>query len=580
VITCDDAEAELACPPLPLAPGFVAQIAAWSGAATSQLRAVLPNDVAIEGYSTHLSAAMPHELDDAAIEAYARRFGLALLRGFDLPGAYGIYLRPRPGRLELCGDYIDGERLAAVAALFAGSVRSFWGDGAAVPALDLQMTRATGRPGVYIGKRAAFGFDAMAPGRKVELPLEGGGSIPVDAQLRLAGQAASSALDGIATAEDLDAARRLIAGESLNGAVPRTGAPDGGAFGDVLTARQRPGFSVRPQIATWDFALLRVEGRHRSVFACLPRACLGPFLRELDAGRLDATLRAGLDAASEARRLETPAQTQQPGLWDEAGPGRALLAPEPGAAPVKDAARSGKPAARAGKPVVFSRPRAVEAAPPLPPAPGRPEPAPEPERPPPKLPVLAAIGGLVLAAVVVVGVLAGGVLGGSSGPEPTPTVTSTTTPSPTRTPPPSPTTAPVIATETPRPTNTAPAGATQTPRPTETPRPTNTVVPTETPRPTNTPTATSTPNPGLINIAGTCDFSAASPLHRPLGSTVTFHNQQAFTVTVFINAPSGADPTLTINAGQQSTYTLAVAGTYFLECSGGGGSGGMQIIVP
>jgi hypothetical protein len=66
-----------------------------------------------------------------------------------------------------------------------------------------------------------------------------------------------------------------------------------------------------------------------------------------------------------------------------------------------------------------------------------------------------------------------------------------------------------------------------------------------------------------------------------LGSTVTFRNQQAFTVTVLINAPSGPDPTLTINAGQQSSpYTLAVAGTYFLECNGGGGSGGMQIIVP
>lgn len=42
----------------------------------------------------------------------------------DRASSSGIYLRPRPGRLEICGEFADGVRLRAVSAFVAGSVRA------------------------------------------------------------------------------------------------------------------------------------------------------------------------------------------------------------------------------------------------------------------------------------------------------------------------------------------------------------------------------------------------------------------------------------------------------------------------
>src|SRR5690349_2208955 len=55
-VTCDDEEAEVASPPLPLTPRFTTELDHWAGAGRGLLTQVVPPSIALVGYSTHLSA--------------------------------------------------------------------------------------------------------------------------------------------------------------------------------------------------------------------------------------------------------------------------------------------------------------------------------------------------------------------------------------------------------------------------------------------------------------------------------------------------------------------------------------------
>jgi len=575
-LTCDEAEAEVASPPLPCLPGFSAKVAAWAACGRSQLEALLPAGTAVAGYSTHLSVSLNEALREPVLDLFLTRFAPALMLLLGSPRGYGMYLRPRPGRLEACGDHVGSHALQAAAALFAGGVRACAAAAGAQdslpPALAVTTGPATGRFGLYLGRRRAFGFDLYAAGLDGRLPLAGGGAIGAAEHMALCRQSAVEHLGarepGLAVLDAILAGDLPLpaAAESPPGLLTAPLVDEVQGRG-LLATVQRPRFRSRAVLATWDFAVFRLEGR-RVGYCCLPRPFLGTFLDHLRSGRLDGTVEAFLAAAPAGRRLQAWQQALAPGLWDELGPPLGLLPDEPEpvtgkSVPQTPAARAGKgaragkaaaparpgkpPWARPGKPAIppaeYGRPAEVTPPPaPLPPdrGPRPPEPAPptSPPLPPRPLAIAGAIGAVV-AVFAVIAVAVGGVFQGPPG-EHAPTATSvpavsdtaapaaTTAPGPTgpaggETPPATVKT----GTETPRPGPTAtpspavaPAGGETTPQAASsaTPAPTETAVPTETPRPTATPTRTlpsPTPTCGPPGTVFACTPTPKPPTATP-----------------------------------------------------------------
>ena len=118
-LTCDGPEAEYAAPPVPLAPGFTDELAAWAGTGGSLLGELLPEHE-VEGVSTHLSVSVEPRLGHGVAERFARTFGAPLMLLLDGEDSDGLLVRPRAGRLELGGDYAVGDQLRAASALAAG----------------------------------------------------------------------------------------------------------------------------------------------------------------------------------------------------------------------------------------------------------------------------------------------------------------------------------------------------------------------------------------------------------------------------------------------------------------------------
>ena len=122
VITSDAEEAELATPPIPVDPGFVDRVTASLRAGHEALCAALPRDHELVGFSTHLNVSVGRRRDVAFARRYARTFAPALMLTLDRADSPGLLVRPRPGRLELGGEYAEGPALRAAIAFAAGSV--------------------------------------------------------------------------------------------------------------------------------------------------------------------------------------------------------------------------------------------------------------------------------------------------------------------------------------------------------------------------------------------------------------------------------------------------------------------------
>lgn len=172
VVTADGAEAEVATPPVPVGPGAVARVAALAAAGRAHLAAALGDDHRLEGFSTHLNVSAPSRGDRPRAALFARTFAPALMLLLDRPTSPGLLVRPRPGRLELGGEYSAGDDLA-VALLFAlgatlalGSIRDRRSCRAL--ALDLLVEPARERYGWYVDRRAV-GADLYELGRETPL---------------------------------------------------------------------------------------------------------------------------------------------------------------------------------------------------------------------------------------------------------------------------------------------------------------------------------------------------------------------------------------------------------------------------
>jgi hypothetical protein len=356
-VTCDDAEAEIALPPIAVAPGFTRELdelVQWERAA---LQARLDGEERLVGVSTHLSVSVRAGpvATDALARLYARTFAPALMLLLDRRESWGVYVRPRPGRLELCGEFARGERLRAAAAFAVGSTQACLAvvDGRAPassipPRLQLSTTPAPSRFG-YTVWRTALGADLYDGGRTAQLPLAGGGTTTAQAQLEAAAGSVFRALPDTARA-DLRPLEHFVHGEfalplstarlestpatadrSTATTAPTTGPGDANPFGRVALPLRRPGYEMAPVMITWPLVVLVAAALpdRRRAFVCLPREHLVGFLGALDRGWLDRVIVDYLHERPGRVRLEHRVQAQSLGLFDRLGRRRDLLAEEP-----------------------------------------------------------------------------------------------------------------------------------------------------------------------------------------------------------------------------------------------------------
>ena len=107
-----------------------------------------------------------------------------LLLLLDRPTSPGLLVRPRPGRLELGGEYCTDARLAAAVAFVAASVHAMqrrWSSCRRL-AVKVDVVPAIARFGWYVD-RTAFGSDLYTDGRNCRLTRIGGEQITAGAHL-------------------------------------------------------------------------------------------------------------------------------------------------------------------------------------------------------------------------------------------------------------------------------------------------------------------------------------------------------------------------------------------------------------
>ncbi len=363
-LTCDDAEAEVALPPIRCRPGYTGRVETRARTGRAHLRRVVPAGLDLEGYSTHLSVSVPDTVTARVATLYARTFAPALMLLMDRRYSPGLLIRPRPGRVELCGEFAEGYSLRAVAAFAVGSVMAC---AAAVaggrtvrasfpPALTVRLAPDDHRYGWYVD-RTAFGQNLYTYARKTPLRPAGGGIISAQQHLEAAWQSARRTLDGCVDEHDLWAPDRMVSGALPLPTEDACGAPDAGSapvagdenyeptlehtrvspFGSLLKTRHRPGFDMAPVMVTWDVTVFLIVNpdRTRRAFACLPRTACSRFLTGLVTGKFDSLIGAYLNEPPSGRRLYKRAQTAAPGLYDGLGPRRGLLPVERSPRPVR-----------------------------------------------------------------------------------------------------------------------------------------------------------------------------------------------------------------------------------------------------
>ena len=349
-VTTDGAEAEFATPPVAVRPGFVKELERWVEAGRAEIEAALPPGFALEGYSTHISITVPDDVSDIVAARFVSHFSAAFALLLERADSQGIYVRPRPGRLELCGEFADGEALGAAALFAVGAVKAcLAGATADVPDSAVETLPGVERFGVRV-LRDAYGLDLYAAGRSGALSAAGG-SVSVQLYLErgwdcarrfvraFAAQGELRLLDEIVHGRrPLAIERKGEAGHQPGGCPPRS------AFGVALRPPGGAKFALAPALMTWELAVFRVTGEEREGYVGVPRRALAAFERQAARGKLDRQLAAFLRAPAAGRVLEARAQVAEPALFDALGDGSGLVAPERSLVGL-----AGLPAGRTGK---------------------------------------------------------------------------------------------------------------------------------------------------------------------------------------------------------------------------------------
>jgi hypothetical protein len=337
VVMADGKVAEIATPPVRAGPGAATAVDAWATATESELRAAVGPEHSVSGGSTHISVQADPDVADRLALVYARTFAAPMMLMIDRHDSPGLLVRPRPGRHEMCGEYVSGDALrAAVAFALAttGALQRVLTTGAALPPLlDVVLEPGRRRYGWYVDRRA-FGVDLYQRGREARLPLASGGTVAAGDYLREAWRFARSDARDLLSPDEYRLVDDVVAGRlpiPLEGDHPEAGAarvtPGRTPLGRGLDARRRGELAVEPVSATWDWMAFQVASNGDRAVALVPRSDLDEFLDQFDAGTLDEVLRGYLARAGAAghRDLHFHAQTGAPGLHDSISPGPAIL---------------------------------------------------------------------------------------------------------------------------------------------------------------------------------------------------------------------------------------------------------------
>ncbi len=538
-ITADGAEAEVASPPLDADEGANGEVLAHLDHVRGMLLAALPPGFALDGYSTHISISVADDREDEFALHFARTFALPYAWLAESPNSLGIYVRPRPGRLELCSDFVDGARLEACIALAVGALRALQ-RGAGPFELDVALLLGVERHGYRLHRTAAFGFDSYTGPRTTSFPAAADGTILGQEILELAWNAISRfapASQHVLLDAVIQGTRSLGVEETWCDTPRAFRPPSPTPDGELLRPRNRNGLTLTAAFTTWWSTVLVVRAAGQSRYVSVPRTHLAAFLYAFDHGELDDALRDELAAEPGGCRLSTFADANTLAAWDEVDPAALSPVEWPPSASNKQVAR-GRPGkvepTRPGKwlampvdPVLQAEPPVIAAPPVLVPLPVFPPVTPESsELPPlPPTPIRPWVPAVILVAIAAGAVALGAFVANSGGePEASPTATSvaviaTETASPTAastlippatlastsvstpvtTPLPTATStfiAPVTATTILGAASTPTVAAAATPTGTSTPTPSPTIIatptrpPTETPAPTPRPTST------------------------------------------------------------------------------------------
>ncbi|HSH11202.1 MAG TPA: hypothetical protein VLA10_05395, partial [Ilumatobacter sp.] len=102
-VMADGLVAEIATPPVEIAPGFTRALQGSLTTTGHLLGAALTDGDRLEGGSTHISVQIDHTAADRAAARFARTYAAPLMLLMDRAHSPGLLVRPRPGRLEFGG---------------------------------------------------------------------------------------------------------------------------------------------------------------------------------------------------------------------------------------------------------------------------------------------------------------------------------------------------------------------------------------------------------------------------------------------------------------------------------------------
>lgn len=337
VITVDGQEAELAFPPTPVRPGFIDAVVTMAGGARLDLHGRLPREELV-GYSTHLSVSVPDRIGDRVARLFLRTFAPALMLLMDRKDSPGLLVRPRPGRLELGGEFVTGPQLASALAFATGSVLACVEHELCAEHLPIRRIKGEVVPddhryGWFIG-RHAFGGDLYRDGRRALLRSLNGEVLVAEQHVEECWAVARQHLTRVSSGSDCAAADAAVAGRQplpceqpleLNVAAERGPSP----YGEILHSRRRCGFDLAPVMATWDTTvLLALAATGRKIFISVPRDYIHDFVDKLDAGALDEPIAVCLAARGLHPRLRRRSQVLRMGVYRSMAPRARLVAPE------------------------------------------------------------------------------------------------------------------------------------------------------------------------------------------------------------------------------------------------------------
>jgi hypothetical protein len=242
----------------------------------------------LTGYSTHINVEVADRRVAAVARLVARRLALPIMLSLDRTNSPGLLIRPRPGRLEVGGEFASGDQLRAAVVMTIGmvmlaerSLRFRWRL-PTVPGVNPEP--AVERYGWYVDRRA-FGPDLYQHGRSTRVGVE----LAADVLTRL-WAAAKTAIGDRLSSEELGLVDALAAGERP---LPLEQPADGdGPTATVrlnrsYAPRQRGDIEVSVYRATWWKAVLALRRGDVRRWLTLPGRTLDAVLDAVDTGALD-----------------------------------------------------------------------------------------------------------------------------------------------------------------------------------------------------------------------------------------------------------------------------------------------------